>query len=452
VRGLGHGFTTRASCLFAAGATALVCGLLLGERDLLRAGLLALVVPLVAAFVVHRSQLRIGNRRSVEPTRASAGEPVTVHLTITNHSALPTGSLMLEDRLPERLEGRARFVLDPLRSREARTVSYRIPALGRGRYRVGPLRIRLTDPFHMIDVTRSFTTTSDFVVTPVVEQLGTVEPPRSQDIGDNAGSHSIGVHGADDASTREYRTGDDLRKIHWRSSARTGVLMVRQEERPWQGQASILLDTRADAHVRGPGAPGADERLRDSAEWAISAAASIGVGLLRAGRDVWLLSDPSAPERLRFGSATRYVNHLAAISTRRRADLVPLAGPVRAATRDSVVVALLGRMDGRSLEALADAHPRAWAAPAYAVLLDVDTWADQDAADQDAADQHAADQHAADHDAAGREGSGARNGCEAAALMLRNAGWRVAVARRGDPVRTVWRTLLDRTSSPLVSP
>jgi uncharacterized protein (DUF58 family) len=427
MRGLGHGFTTRASCLLAAGATAVLCGLVLGERDLLRAGLLVLFVPVIAALVVRRSQLRIGNRRSVEPARASAGEPVTVHLTITNHSSLPTGSLMLEDRLPERVDGRARFVLDPLRSREARTVSYRIPALGRGRYRAGPLRIRLTDPFHMIDVTRSFTTGSDFVVTPVVEPLGAVEPPRSHDIGDNAGSHSIGVHGADDASTREYRTGDDLRKIHWRSSARTGVLMVRQEERPWQGQATVLLDTRAGAHLRGPAIAGGDERTYDSLEWAVSAAASIGVSLLSAERDVWLLGETGLPERSRFSTGTRFVDHLAAVTAHRRADLVALAGPVRAATRDSIVVAVLGRLDGRSIEALADAHPRGWAAPAYAILLDVDTWA-------------------------GAPPAARGTGCEAAADVLRNAGWRVAVARNDESVRTAWRMLVSRPASTAVSP
>ncbi|MDT4984957.1 MAG: hypothetical protein QOF95_2447 [Pseudonocardiales bacterium] len=227
--GFRAGFTTRASCLIAAGATALLCGILLGEVDLVRAGVLALAVPLAAAFVVFRSRVRIANRRSADPARASAGDAVAIHLAVTNRSVLRTGSLMLEDQLPPQLTGRARFVVPGLGGRETRTVSYRMPGLPRGRYRAGPLRIRLTDPFRMIDVTRSFTATTEFVVTPIVDPLPAVEPPRSYDIGDNAGSHSIGAHGADDASTREYRTGDDLRKIHWRSSARTGALMVRQE-------------------------------------------------------------------------------------------------------------------------------------------------------------------------------------------------------------------------------
>src|SRR3954447_9413399 len=201
------GFTTRASCLLAAGGTALACGLLLGIVDLARAGVLALAVPLLSALVVLRSRVLIANRRKAEPARATAGETVVMHLTISNRSLLPTGSLMLEDQLPAQLRGNARFVLDGLMSRESRTVSYRMPRLPRGRYRAGPLHIRLTDPFHLIDVRRSFTATSGIVVAPVVEQLRRVDPPRSLDVGDDAGSHSIGVRGADDASTREYRTG-----------------------------------------------------------------------------------------------------------------------------------------------------------------------------------------------------------------------------------------------------
>jgi uncharacterized protein (DUF58 family) len=414
------GFTTRASCLLAAGGTALLCGVLLGERDLLRVGVLAVTVPLLAVLVIRGAQLRIGNRRSVDPARGSAGGSVTVHLTITNRSSLPTGSLMLEDQLPAGVSGQARFVLDPLRSHESRTVSYRVPGLGRGRYRVGPLRVRLTDPFRMVDVTRSFTAASDFVIGPTVERLGGVEPPRSHDIGDNAGSHSIGVHGADDASTREYRTGDDLRKIHWRSSARTGALMVRQEERPWQGQATLLLDPRAEAHLHLTPVEGVDHRRTDSFEWAVSAVASIGVGLLQAGRDVGLLLDPVAAERQRFSSAPAFVDSLATVTPSATASLTGLTVPVRSALRDSVVVAVLGRLDPRSLQALADAHPRGGSAAAFAILLDVESWnADTEASPDPDRPSAAA----------------------AAAAVLRESGWRCAVARREDAIPAIWRTL-----------
>ena len=404
------GFTTRASCLLAAGITAVLCGLLLGEVDLVRAGVLAAAIPCIAALIVQRSRVRIANRRGVEPAQASAGEAVTVHLVITNRSLLRTGTLMLEDQLPERLVGHARFVLDPLGSHESRTVSYRMPGLGRGRYRVGPLRIRLSDPFRMIDLTRSFTATSEFVVAPVVDPLPPVEPPRSDDLGDSAGSHSVGTHGADDQSTREYRTGDDLRKIHWRSSARTGALMVRQEERPWRGQSTLLLDLRGGAHAarRRPRPTPQPTRATRAASSGRSARrpASARTSLVR-GRETQPARRPGRrPAALRRRDAGSPA-HLAGVRELPQPDLTPLAATMRTAARDSALIAVLGRLDPASLRTLADAHPRGRSSPAFALLLDVETWRDPEAA------------------------AGASTP-RSAAEVLRNAGWRVTTVRCGD--------------------
>jgi uncharacterized protein (DUF58 family) len=397
-----------------------ICGLLLGVVDLVRAGLFAAVIPLAAAAVVLRSRVRIANRRSVEPVRIEAGEAVTVTLSITNRAVLRTGALLLEDQLPDRLSGTARFVVPGLAGREVRTVSYRMPALRRGTYRVGPLRMRLTDPFHMVDVVRSFSATSEFVVTPAIDRLPSIEPPRSYDIGENAGSHSIGARGADDASTREWRTGDDLRKIHWRSTARTGVLMVRLEERPWQGRGTLLLDLRASAHLTGVPIPhGDDPREHDSLEWAVSAAASIGTHLLLAGRDVTLIDDQrGADERHQFDNAARLGEYLATVRPTGVTDLTHQAEVLRAAARESAVIAVVGALEPSSLRTLAEAHPRSSGIPAFALLLDVDSWRTDD------------------------EPSTTAASCGAAARVLENAGWHVVIVRGGDGIADVWLRLL----------
>ncbi len=418
-RSWSSGLTTRACCLLAAGVTATASGLLLGETDLVRAGVFAAAIPVVAGIVVRRSQVSIASRRNAEPVRAPAGTAITVAITVTNRSLLPTGALMMEDGLPAQLSGRAKFVLDGLGRRESRSVSYRIPGLGRGRYVTGPLRLRLSDPFRMVDLTRSFTATSAFVLTPVVEPLAGPGLPRSWDTGENAGSHSIGSHGADDASTREYRQGDDLRKIHWRTSAKVGALMVRHEERPWQGHTTLLLDARATAHERAPTpAGGLDSREVDSLEWAISCAASIGVQLLVHGREVNLVAGTGGARHSGPDSA-RLLDALAGIEPSPQRDLGALVDPVRDAGRDATLIAVLGRLDAASLRMLTQLHPRGAAVAAFAVLTDVASWRDPAAADP---------------------------AWDSAAAVLRASGWWVARARRGDSISSVWSALVAQRS------
>lgn len=412
------GLTMRATCLIAAGLTALVCGIVLGERDLTRAGLLAAAIPLVAYVVVHRSRFKITNTRTVEPDRVSAGDSVVVHLSLRNNSWLPVGVLMLEDVLPGQVNGRARFVLDGLAGREDRTVSYRIPALPRGEYRSGPLRVRLTDPFRLIDLMRSFTPTAPLLVGPVLEPLPGSSAPRSPDVGDNAGSHSVGAHGADDASTREYRTGDDLRKIHWRSTARTGALMVRQEERPWQGRGTVLLDLRSVAHARSDGAEG-DPRRSNSLEWAVSAAASISAHLIAHGQPVQLVHDLRSQVAIPVGSTLEVRDTLATVSGSRERQLTGLGVALARAARDSTVFAVLGtaEQDGRPDEAtvrlLTDLHAGRHGSGSVAFVLDSPTWA-------------------------GLPPGGPAGSAAATAAALVAAGWRAVVVTAQDDLASAW--------------
>ena len=91
----------------------------------------------------------------------------------------------------------------------------------RGRYQLGPLSIRLTDPFGMCELTRSFTASDTLVVTPPVHAAARtcalvrrVDRQRRE-----PGPVAWPTRGEDDAATREYRQGDDLRRVHWRSTA-----------------------------------------------------------------------------------------------------------------------------------------------------------------------------------------------------------------------------------------
>lgn len=438
VRGAWHNLTTRGRALLAVGVVLVVVGLALGVVDVTRAGLLVLVLPLVAVAVVTRARLRIACARHSDPPLAVAGSSVEVVLTLTNRSMVPTGALHLEDQMPEHLEGQARFTLAGLAGQESRAVVYRLTDVRRGRYVTGPLRIRIDDPFGLVDVVRGFTGRSEVLVTPKVEPLSAPGPALAWDVGDNAGSRSVGSHGAEDASIREYRHGDDLRKIHWRSTARTGTPMVRQDERPWQGRVTVLLDSRRVAHAESPTLDAAadtaadtalDLRQRDSLEWAVSAAASIADRMLASGRDTGLLTDlgTEAPLRVGVGSPAEVASHLATLTASGRPDLTRLLTAASAAVRESVIVAVLGDLDRTSLDALLTTSRNASrvSGSLVAVLLDVEGWRKG--------------RRPEDVTAGGR--------VDHAAAQLEAEGWTVAVARHGEDVSTVWDRALRSGSA-----
>ncbi|EXU68900.1 membrane protein [Streptomyces sp. PRh5] len=283
------GLTTRGRSFLAAGVAAAVCSYVLGQADLLRVGLLLAALPLVCVAVVYRTRYRVAGSRRLAPARVPAGSEARVHLRMDNVSRLPTGLLMLQDRVPYVLGPRPRFVLDRVEPGGRREVSYRVRSDLRGRYPLGPLQLRLSDPFGMCELTRAFSAYDTLTVVPRVEPLPPVRL-TGEAAGYGDGRHrSLALAGEDDVIPRGYRIGDDLRRVHWRSTARYGELMVRREEQPQRAHCTVLLDTRRTAHYgSGP----------DSAfEWAVSGAASAAVHLLERGYAVRLLTDTgsSAP-------------------------------------------------------------------------------------------------------------------------------------------------------------
>ncbi|THA58557.1 DUF58 domain-containing protein [Streptomyces sp. A0958] len=283
VRAALGGLTTRGRSFLAAGIAAAVCAYALGQGDLLRVGLLLAVLPLVCVTVLHRTRYRVAGTRRLSPSRVPAGSEARVHLRMDNVSRLPTGLLMLQDRVPYVLGPRPRFVLDRVEAGGRREVSYRVRSDLRGRYPLGPLQLRLSDPFGMCELTRSFSAYDTLVVVPRTEPLPPVRLAGEASGYGEGRQRSLALAGEDDVIPRGYRYGDDLRRVHWRSTARYGELMVRREEQPQRARCTVLLDTRRTAY-RGAGP--------DSAfEWAVSGAASALVHMLERGFAARLLTD-----------------------------------------------------------------------------------------------------------------------------------------------------------------
>ncbi|MDX6743082.1 DUF58 domain-containing protein [Actinocorallia sp. A-T 12471] len=343
--------TTRGRSFVAAGFTAVVCSFLLGERDLLRAGLLILLLPLISALAVSRTRYRLACARRLWPSRLPAGHEARADLRLENVSKLPSGLLLVEDRVPFTLGGRARFVLDRIEPHGFRELSYRLRSDVRGRFRVGPLTVRLADPFGLVELARSFSLTDTLTITPRIVDLPSQRMLTSWDGDGESRSRAIAVGGEDDLAPREYRRGDDLRRVHWRSTARYGELMVRREEQQWQRRATLLLDTRRSAHPS-----------EEAFELAVSVAASVGVHLAEEGLALRLATDAGREAAVSYSagaeSGGELLDALAVVSMSEERSFVPGVAALTGTGAGGVgglVVAVLGRLTDEEAVTLAAA-------------------------------------------------------------------------------------------------
>lgn len=411
------GLTTRGRSFLAAGVAACLCGFLLSETDLLRVGIFLCALPIATAVVVARTRYRLSCVRRIEPRRVPVGESAEVVLRVENLSRVATGILLLEDRLPYSLGGRPRFVVNRIESRGTREVSYPVRSDVRGRFVVGPLSLRFADLFGLVELTRSFTTTDALVVTPTVTPLPEIRLGGDWAGGGDSRARSISTMGEDDVTTREYRHGDDLRRVHWRSTARYGELMVRREEQPWQNRGVLLLDSRVTAH-RGEG-PGS------SFEWAVSAIASVGCHLARDGFGLRFVTDVgtevsgySADAMAGTPFESVLLDSLALVTMSAGHSFGPGLAAIRRGGGEGLVIAALGSLTDADLDALA--RFRHHASACVAIMLDTSTWS-------------STPQVGSPHSSGARERSHAQS-----CALLSGAGWRVVSVTARTDMRTMW--------------
>jgi uncharacterized protein (DUF58 family) len=263
--------TTRGRTLAALAASMLLFGRLGGMRELIMSGAAFALVLAVGFLLVWVRRGHIAVRREVHPTRTIVGNDARVELIVEARGRFGLGPVLLSDRVPRGLAPSPRLALPGGTRKRARAVSYPLTPRMRGRYAIGPLEITHTDPFGAVRRRRRVAGTSPLLVYPSYEEIGDL-PSGVQRIGIVRHSPLVG-HGDEFFALRAYEEGDDLRKIHWPTSAKVGQLVVRQEELLAEPRALIVLDTCATKH-RGSG-PGA------SIEAAVSACAAIGVLALR---------------------------------------------------------------------------------------------------------------------------------------------------------------------------
>lgn len=270
---------TRRGWLVAAAATlvgAVGRVLAMPELFVLSAGGVALVIAAQVSVRVRRPRYEAW--RTLHPAKVHAGATSRVELGLRNTGRLRSPVVMVRDPFDDRRR-QARFLVAALGPGEGSRAAYRLPTERRGIFSIGPLELERADAFGLAARVTTLIGRASLTVYPRIDQI--VPLPRTRGDDAHAGVNhptALGASGEDFYALRAYEMGDDLRRVHWPSTARLDELMIRQLEMPWQGRATVLLDVRRPAHSA------------ESFEMAVSAAASIVSASWRRGSLVRLVS------------------------------------------------------------------------------------------------------------------------------------------------------------------
>jgi uncharacterized protein (DUF58 family) len=340
--------TRRGWAVVGAAVGLFVAGRILGLVEL---AVLAVVAALTLLFsmgwVRYRAPHVIARRELKE--RLQVGVQGRVDVVV--QAIEPTATLAVTDAFDGGRRA-ARLLLAPMRPGEEARAAYRFPTDRRGRYEVGPLRVTLTDPFGLVERSQFVLSTEQVIVYPRVRDVlpppdvGGLDLDREQPQVRSRNEPSGEFH-----TLREYAPGDDLRHVHWRSTARTGQLMMRQNEARRRTPVLVMLDVRPGAHDRA------------SFERAVEACASIVTAIDRTDRPVDVILSTGkligAAGRRHLGTVMDELavvephgpDRIVATESRRRSGaLVAIMG--RPLAQDSAAVGVLVR-DGGQLTVVA---------------------------------------------------------------------------------------------------
>jgi len=301
-----------------------VIGWQLGWREaMLLAAACLLLIVMSLVFLIGRGTLQVSVL--LQPRRVSVGAPAAGQVSVTNVSPRRMWPIRLELRVGAAV---ARFNLPALPGGRHHDELFVIPTTRRAVVPVGPARTVRGDPLGLMRREVAWTGVTELFVHPRIVGL---DPLSSGLLRDLEGQSSNAVSMSDLAfhALRDYAAGDDRRYIHWRSSARTGQLMVRQFVDTRRIHATVVVDGR-------PASYASEEEF----ELALSAAGSIAV---RAVQDEQQASIIAAREAVADGNIQQILDALTRADFADDADLATLAGGVlRTAPDTSLAVLITG--------------------------------------------------------------------------------------------------------------
>ncbi|MEX0826614.1 MAG: DUF58 domain-containing protein [Acidimicrobiia bacterium] len=309
-----------------------------GENDLMTTAVFLIAAVLVGLLFVRMVTPEVAVWRRITPAQVHEGDTVIIDMDLI--AARRLRNVSLEDTVHGL--GTARFAAGSARPREPLTGRYEVRCRGRGIFPVGPLVLSVSDPFSLAERRSSIGEVDRLTVYPRIEALVGLPVVRGLDPTVNSTRPTSAPFGGEDFFTlREYQVGDDLRKVHWPSSAKRDELMIKQLEVPWQNRALVLLDTRSHRYP-----------IPEAFEQAVRGAASAFVHLHRAGFSPELWSGV----RTRSRSLNRYAEAMETLATIHAGDRLDLRNTVSRLLRHGGGGGALVLVTGTPDEGLRGAH------------------------------------------------------------------------------------------------
>ncbi len=306
-----------------------------GWREFSVIGVGSLVATCIGALFVIRPQ-RLGVTRTLVPRRVTVGQSSTGVISVRNETRRKVGSRIAEDVLGAQV---VELRIPSLGAGEVVEEHYVVPAHHRGVLNVGPVQLTRTDPLGLFRRVHGQGSIEQLWVHPRVHALRAISAGWAKDMdgptSDTAPRGSAAFH-----ALREYQFGDDLRHVHWRTSARRGSLMVRHFVDTRRTHEVVLLDPRPEVYT--------DE----SFEEAVEVVASVCVAGERAGRSVTLTlplqTDAAQDDRQSVLDRLSLVHRVSATSAR---EVMSSAG--RMQTNASAFIIITGDSNPQELVDLA---------------------------------------------------------------------------------------------------
>jgi uncharacterized protein (DUF58 family) len=316
-----------------------LAGRAIGRPELYVVGATIGLLVAGALLYVKLTPLSIDVARELHPPRVHAGSPSRIDLRVRNLGRLRSPVLNLRDGVSG-TRG-ANLIVPPLASEAVARAAYRLPTERRGILTVGPLDVMLSDPFGLTDVAMQASGVSELTVYPHIDDIAPVPQTTGND--PMAGAehpNALGRNGEDFYALRQYVVGDDLRRVHWPSTARHDELMVRQDELPWQGRATVLLDVRSSTNSA------------ESLELVISAAASIVTANARRQDLVRLVSTDGSDSGFAAGHAhvESILEHLASVEATNEANYRRVIDRLARSSTGGALVVVVANVPAGELE------------------------------------------------------------------------------------------------------